>query len=464
MSSLQELFRSHLPADAVLSSPEDLAFYGKDSCSQFDATASLVLLPSSAEQVKLILQLCNQHSIPLVPSGGRTGYSGGATATRHEVVLSLSRLNRVIGIDKVDQTIRCEAGVTTEAVRNAALAEGLYYPVDFASKGSSQIGGNIATNAGGIRVIRYGSTREWVLGMKVITGAGEELNFNGPLFKNATGYDFRNLFIGSEGTLGIITEATLRLTSPPKDSTLALCAIETTQNALDILEFMRRKGFTVNVIEYFEQNAVELVIKHTGVAAPFKETFPCYAVIEVETPESTAREQFEAAIMELYSSAVIRDSVIADSERHRQPLMALRERISESIGKTTVAHKNDISVPISQIPSFVARYREMMRNKFPDFGVIVFGHIGDGNLHLNVLKPEKLSAQEFFRRCENFDSEAFAIVKDFSGSISAEHGVGLLKKKYLTYSRSPREIELMKKMKSVFDPKGILNPGKIFDS
>lgn len=457
------LFAPLVPAEAILSQPADLAFYGKDSSRQFSAAPSLIVLPDQPSQVTQIVKLCNQHRIALVPSGGRTGYSGGATAERGEVVVSLQRLNRIKKIEPKDRSLVCEAGATTEAVRLKAADYGLCYPVDFASKGSSHIGGNVATNAGGIRVIRYGSTREWVLGLKVVTAAGEELDLNGSLYKNATGYDLRNLFIGSEGTLGIITEVTLKLTSPPKDFTTAMCAISGTEKCLEVLVELRRAGFVVNVIEYFERNALELVVTHTGLSDPFRSAHTAYLLVEVETTDAAARERFNEVMLALVESQTLADVVVAENRKQQQNVMALRERISEAIGKRYIPHKNDISVPVAELPAFMRAFRDCLKTHFPAFELIIFGHVGDGNLHINILKPESLDEAAFFKRCDEIDAKTFEVVKKFSGSISAEHGVGLLKKPFLHYSRSAQEISLMKQMKKLFDPNGILNPGKIFD-
>lgn len=459
----QALFTQHLPADAVLKQAADLQYYGKDSSRQFKAAPSLVLLPRQVSEIKQIITLCNQHRIPLVPSGGRTGYSGGATAERGEVVLSLERLNKIKKVEVSDRTMVCEAGVTTEAIRNKAVEHGLFYPVDFASKGSSHIGGNVATNAGGIRVIRYGNTKDWVLGLKVITGAGEELNLNGALYKNATGYDLRSLFIGSEGTLGIVTEVTLKLTSPPKDFATALCGISGTKTCLDVLVALRSAGFTVNVIEYFERNALELVTSVAGLSDPFQSKHPAYLLIEVETETQERREAFHELMAGMVESKGVADVVVAENQKQQQNLMGLRERISESIGKRYIPHKNDIAVPVSALPEFLEAFRACLKSKFPGLEVIVFGHVGDGNLHLNILKPDSLDEASFFKQCDEVDAQTFEVVKKFAGSVSAEHGVGLLKKPFLHYSRSAQEIALMKSVKRTFDPNGILNPGKIFD-
>lgn len=460
---MQRLLVDRFSSDLVLSSAEDRAFFGKDSCRQFAGNASVVFLPRTIAHVQEFLSFCQGQNLAVVPSGGRTGYSGGATAMNGEVVLSLARLNKISEVDVVGQTLVCEAGATTEAVRRKAADAGLQYPVDFASKGSSHIGGNIATNAGGIRVIRYGSTRDWVLGMKVVTAEGALLDINGSLFKNATGPDLRGLFIGSEGTLGVIVEATLRLTSAAKESSLALAGLARVGDAPLVLRDARRAGLTINVIEYFERNALELVTQHTGLRDPFAAPHVAYVLLEVETAYAGAKEVFERFIMELVEHGVVSDAVVAANEKQREELMGLRERISETIGRTRVPHKNDVSVPVAAVPDFLSAYRACLQQHFPEFEVIVFGHIGDGNLHLNVLKPAAMEEGEFFRRCDDIDEKTFAVVSSLQGSISAEHGVGLLKKKYLHLTRSAAEIALMKNIKQQLDPQGILNPGKIFD-
>lgn len=456
-----ELFSTVLPAEQILSEPSELEFYGQDVCKQFKAAPSLVLLPNCKEQVSQILKICSQHKIPVVPSGGRTGYSAGATATQGEVVLSLAKMNRIIEISSIDQTITVEAGVTTEAVRNKAAEEGLYYGVDFTSKGSSQIGGNIATNAGGIRVIRYGNTRDWVLGLTVVLASGEIVECNGKLFKNQTGYDFRSLFIGSEGTLGVIVEATLKLSRPPLDSRLCLCGVADPYVALQVLTTLRKR-FTVNVFEYFERSGLELVLAHTSLSDPFQKKYPCYLLIEVEAAAQESREHFEELLSEFLQSGTISDAVFGESSKHTADLMSLRELIGEVANKHYVPHKNDISVPVTEIPDFLRMLRELFQNRYPNYRSIIFGHVGDGNLHVNVLKPEGADSHEFFKNCEAIDADLFSVVSKLKGSISAEHGVGLLKKPFLHLSRSTKELSLMRSVKEVFDPLGILNPGKIF--
>lgn len=459
---VQKLLEKYLPSDRFLSSDGDLQFYGKDACKDFAANPSLIIQPTTVEEVSTLLKICNENDIAVVPSGGRTGYSGGATATHQEIICSLSRLNKVIAVDPAAQTITCEAGVTTEVIQREAEKHKLFYGVDFASKGSSQIGGNIATNAGGIRVIRYGNTRDWVLGLKVVLASGEIITCNGSLIKNQTGYDLRHLFIGSEGTLGIIVEATLKLASRPKDSTTGLCGLAV-DHLLPLLQRIRSKGFVVNVFECLDKSCAELVLDKTDLRNPFQAKYPMYALVEVETPTEKDKESFDEFLGGLLEEGLIDDVVVAQSEGQRQELVGLRERISETIGKHFVPHKNDVSVPVTSVSDFIVECTQSLRRLYPDFSFLIFGHVGDGNLHINTLKPDAMSVEDFQKKTFEADHNLFKVVQKYHGSISAEHGVGLLKKPFLSYSRSPEEIELFRAIKKAFDPKGVLNPRKIFE-
>lgn len=451
-------FQTMLPPDAVTADPGELRHYGKDSCKEFASSAAVALFPRNENEVAEIVRYAARHRLPIVPSGGRTGYSGGATATQGEVVVSLERMRRIIDVDPVGMTLRCEAGATTENVQQAAARAGLYYPVDFASKGSSHIGGNLATNAGGIRVVRYGSTRDWVLGLRVVTGAGEVLDLNGALYKNQSGYDLRQLFVGSEGTLGVITEATLRLTVPRRASRTALFSVLDAGKAAEMLQQLRRDGLTVEVFEYFERDALELVVAHASLRDPMSQAYPAYLLLEVEDWPGV-----EAALVRCLELDLAKDAILAGSLEQAAQLFAYRELISESIARAATPHKNDISVPIPALPGFLVELRGMLAENYRDYRVVVFGHLGDGNLHINVLQPSNMPPEEFAEAVARLDGELFALVARHRGSISAEHGVGLLKKPYLRFSRAAGEVELMRGIKRLFDPAGVLNPGKVFD-
>ncbi|MFK7975970.1 MAG: FAD-binding oxidoreductase [Halioglobus sp.] len=443
---------------------DDVAFdkYGGDWTSAYTPKPSAIVLPANIEQVQAVVKLAAQHGVAIVPSGGRTGLSGGAVAANGELVLALDRLCTIEGFNPVDRTVRCGAGVVTDQLQTFATEQGLYYPVDFASSGSSQIGGNVSTNAGGIKVIAHGMTRDWVAGLKVVTGSGELLDLNRGLTKNNTGYDLRQLFIGAEGTLGVVVEATMRLARPPKDPTVLVLGTPDMTSIMSVMEAFSGK-IALQAFEFFSEPALQKVIAHQGLQRPFATAAPYYALIEFEQTDDSVVEE----AMSLFESCVekgwVLDGVISQSVAQAQSLWRLREDISETISAWT-PYKNDISTLTSRVPNFLADVETVVSAQYPDFEIIWFGHIGDGNVHLNILKPEELSLNEFQARCGEVSRWVFEIVERYEGSVSAEHGVGLLKKDYLHYSRSEEEIALMRQIKAVFDPSGIMNPGKIFDA
>ncbi len=453
-----------LRPDQILTSLEDKNHYGKDWLKDFTPNPSLVLLPASTEEVSQILKVCNEKNFALVPSGGRTGLSGGATAINGEIILSLDRMNRVLGVSEVDRLITVQAGVITQRIHEEANAHNLYFPVEFTTKGSSHIGGNVSTNAGGIRVVKYGNTRDWVVGMTAVTGSGEILRLNGSLFKNQTGYDLKSLLIGSEGTLGIITELTLKLISIPHERVRLLAAIPKVENIIELLRDTRQRFDGLSAFEFFTEGGLSKVLAHHPLTRPFKEVHPHYVLLEIERSQAESTDELLEFFSAKIEAGLIDDVVLSQSQKQADDLLSLRERIGETLSTHYSPHKNDISVPVPSIPGFVRELEALIKKEYPAFEVIVFGHIGDGNLHLNVLKPPSLQFDEFLKFCHEADKKIFTLVQHYKGSISAEHGVGLLKKEFLEYSKTPFEISLMRGIKSVFDPKGILNPGKIFDS
>ena len=443
----------------VLVDPGSLQSYGLDRTTLWAAAPSAVVLPGSTEEVQAVVHLANRENLAIVPSGGRTGLSGGAVARAGELVLALDRMNKVINFNAIDRSLTCGAGMITQQLQEYAEQQGLFYPVDFASAGSSQIGGNIATNAGGINVIRYGMTRDWVLGLKVVTGNGDILELNRGLIKNNTGYDFRHLFIGSEGTLGIICEATLRLTTVPKDPTVLVLGVSDFPAIMDVLSTYTN-ALTLNAFEFFSDLALDKVITHRQLNAPFEQRTPFYALLEFEqtTPEllDTAMALFEQCV----EAGWVLDGVASQSISQARNLWRLREDISETLSFAK-PYKNDIAVRVSQMPDFIRAVDQLAAERYPNFEVVWYGHIGDGNLHLNILKPDELSVEEFNQQCSSVSVEVSELVQAFNGSVSAEHGIGLLKKPYLSYTRSDTEITLMRQLKSLFDLKGIMNPGKL---
>ncbi|MBP8884880.1 MAG: FAD-binding oxidoreductase [Pseudomonas sp.] len=444
----------------VLTDADSLEAYGKDWTKHFAPAPSAIVFPKTTEQVQAIVRWANAHKVALVPSGGRTGLSAAAVAANGEVVVAFDYMNQILSFNEYDRAAVCQPGVVTKQLQLFAEEKGLYYPVDFASRGSSQIGGNIGTNAGGIKVIRYGMTRNWVAGLKVVTGTGELLELNKDLIKNATGYDLRQLFIGAEGTLGFVVEATMRLDRAPKNLTAMVLGTADFDSIMPVLHAFQSK-LDLTAFEFFSDKALAKVLGRGDVPAPFESECPFYALLEFEASTEEVANQALETFEHCVEQGWVVDGVMSQSEQQLQNLWKLREYISETISHWT-PYKNDISVTVSQVPAFLKDIDAIVEANYPDFEVVWFGHIGDGNLHLNILKPDNLSKDEFFAKCAVVNQWVFETVQKYNGSISAEHGVGMTKRDYLHYSRSPEEIACMKAIKAVFDPNGIMNPGKIF--
>lgn len=452
--------RAALPADLLSDDPAELAELGRDWTRVYPPAPSAVARPRTTAEVSRLLKLCSAHRVPVVPSGGRTGLAGGAVAARGELVLSLERMRRMDPVDTLGQTVRVQAGAVTEAMHRHAAEHGLTWPVDFASKGSSQVGGNIATNAGGVRVIRYGLTRQWVLGLEVVLASGEVLELNGALEKNNTGLDLRQLFIGSEGTLGVITEATLKLTRLPGKTDVFLFAVPDLAGVLRLFRAARSGPFTVAAFEFFTDRCVRRLERHRSLRVPLEKPSSHYVLLEAEGGAAGDLEAFAAG---LFDQELVLDGTQAQSAQQAAELWALREGISESLSATGTPHKNDIALPIAALEAFCAELDAVFEREYPGWEICLFGHIGDGNLHVNVMKPDDLDVAAFRARTQAADRDLFTLVKKHRGSISAEHGIGLLKKPYLDYSRAEGELAVQRAVKQALDPLGIMNPGKIFD-
>jgi FAD/FMN-containing dehydrogenase len=464
MPSLPEAFAAAIardfPPDFLSTDPGDLATFGRDWTKVVDPAPAAVALPRTTDEVSRLLRLAAAHRVAVVPSGGRTGLAAGAVAARGELVVSLARMRRMDPVDVLGATVRVQAGAITEAVHQHTAEHGLTWPVDFASKGSSQVGGNIATNAGGVKVIRYGLTRQWVLGLQVVLAGGEVLELNGALEKNNTGLDLRQLFIGSEGTLGIITEATLKLTRLPEQVGVYLFAVPDLAGVLALFREARKGPFVIMAYEFFTEKCLARVRRHRSIVAPFESPSEYYVLLEVERGEP---EALEAWITSVFERGLVSDGTLAQHARQAAELWTLREGISESLSATGLPHKNDIALPIANLEAFCAELERFFEAEYPGWEIALFGHIGDGNLHVNVMKPDDMDRAAFLAKTKEADRAIFTLVKKHGGSISAEHGIGLLKKDYLGYSRSEAEIALMRGIKKVLDPAGIMNPGKVFD-
>ncbi len=440
--------------------PADLEFYGRDWTRRWTPAPLAIALPASIAEVQTIARWASAHRVGLVPSGGRTGLSGGAVAANGELVVSFERMNRVVAFDAIDRTLTVQPGIALEAVHNSAREHGLIYPVDFAARGSCSIGGNIATNAGGIRVIRYGNTREWIAGLTLVTAAGDLLELNRGLIKNSSGYDLRHLVIGAEGTLGLVVEATLRLTDPPPPSQVMVFAVPAMDALMQVFDACRR-ALTLSAFEFFTDRALHHVVAH-GARRPFDDDSMYYVITEFDAG-SEAQQQAALDVFEhCLAQGWVTDGVLSQSEAQAAELWVLREAITESLAPWR-PYKNDISVRISAVPAFLHEMQTLLTAEYPHFDVVWFGHIGDGNLHINVLKPADMDDSEFIAQCERVTKHLGETLQRHGGSISAEHGIGLVKKPYLTSTRSPMEIAMMRGVRQTFDPLGIMNPGKVFD-
>jgi len=460
-SRIKADFASFLKENQIKTDAESLQLYGKDWTSLFKPDPQAILFPETTEEVQQIIRYARKNKLTLVPSGGRTGLSGGAVARHKEYVVSLDRMNKIFGVDPVDMSISCQAGVITEVLQNYAREKELFFPIEFASQGSSQIGGNIATNAGGVRVIRYGQMRDLVLALTVVTGEGKVLNLNQSLIKNNAGLDLRHLFIGSEGILGIITEAVLKLEKPPADSRVLLLAAEDISVTVKLLKAFR-DSLRLSAFEFFTDSALKHVVQHRNLKYPMRSRAPYYLLLEVEAGDAQAEEQILDTFEECLKNNLITDGILSQSQAQSREMWVYREGITESISRFS-PYKNDISVRLSSLSAFIAELTQVLELEYSELQVLMFGHIGDGNLHVNILKPENLSQDDFFRHCLRVNQLVFKLVQKYQGSISAEHGVGLLKKDFLGFTRSAEEILILKQIKRVFDPDCVLNPGKVFD-
>ena len=458
---IQEL-SAVLAPEQVAVDPASLETYGQDWTRFTPPAPTAIVFPRDTADVVAVVKCARRCQFALVPSGGRTGLSGGACAANGEVVVSMDKMNTISPVNLMDRTVTAGAGAITQNIQQAARDADLFYPVDFASSGSSQIGGNIATNAGGINVIRYGMTREWVAGLTVVTGKGEVLELNKGLMKNNTGLDFRHLFIGSEGILGFITEATLKLTAPPKDPTVLVLGLSDMSAIMAVLDRIQSTT-PLLAYEFFSELAVSKVVEHAGVARPFETRTPFYALVEFESENDMTDAHVFEAVEQCMEEGWVIDAVMSQSVAQAKALWRLREDISETISKWT-PYKNDISSTVSKVPELLAAVDDVVHKNYPDWEVVWYGHIGDGNLHLNILKPENLQIEEFKERCNEVSTDIFDAIKTLGGSVSAEHGVGTLKAPYLGYSKSDSEIDAMRAIKAIFDPDGILNPGKVFST
>jgi len=451
----------------VLDTPADMAPFLTDWRGRFTGKALAVLRPGSVEQVAALVRACAEHRVALVPQGGNTGLVLGSVpdASGAQVVVSLARLNNIRHIDPVNRTMTVDAGCILQQIQEAAAAEGCLFPLSLAAEGSCTIGGNLATNAGGTAVLRYGNTRELCLGLEVVTPQGDIWSGLRGLRKDNTGYDLRDLFIGAEGTLGIITGAVLKLYPQPKASITALAALPSPAAAQQLLVLMQDHcGSSLTGFELMSRFCLELVAQQfPQLPKPFATPHAQYVLLELSSSESEqhAVGLLEHAIGAALEPGVIEDAVVASSVAQSAGLWQLREHIPLAQAKAGKNIKHDISLPVSRIADFIAVTGPQLEAAFPGCQLVCFGHLGDGNLHYNVAPPIGISNEDFLANQEKVNRVVHDSVVSFGGSISAEHGIGALKRDELAHYKSPVELNMMRAIKAALDPLGIMNPGKI---
>ena len=441
----------------------DRAAYGTDrAVGPWTADAGAVVRPKTLVEVRAVVRCCEQRGLPIVPSGGRTGLVGGAVATAGEVVVSLDRMRAVLDVDPRARTVRCEAGATVAAVDEAARAHGLFYPVDFAAKGTAQVGGTIATNAGGVRVVRYGSTRSWVRGLVLVTGGGRVLRLGRGLVKDNTGYALEHLVVGAEGTLGIVVEATLGLAVPPRAVAVGVVGAASVEALLGLYERLSSARCTVSAFECFDEACLGAVLRARGeIRPPLQTTAPMYGLVEIEHDGDSAEAALDAlaeVLCQAQEAGEISDATMAQTPAQARALWSLRESVSEALHPRR-PHKADVTLPQRAMGDFLARARALVERHVSQGELRIFGHLGDGNLHVNLLPPRDADLPA--SALAVFDEALYGLVSDLGGSLSAEHGVGLLKRPYLSLRRTPEELALMRAVKAAFDPAGVFNPGKL---
>jgi D-lactate dehydrogenase (cytochrome) len=448
----------------ALTDPAEIAPYLSEERDLYHGRSPLVLRPGTVAEVAAILKLANETGTPIVPQGGNTGLVGGQTPHHGEVVLSLTRLDCIREVDSTSNTMTCEAGVVLAKAQEAAAAAGRLFPLSLGAEGSCTIGGNLSTNAGGTGALAYGVARDLVLGLEVVLADGRVLNNLRKLKKDNTGYDLRHLFIGAEGTLGIITAAVLRLFPRPRAVETAFAGVPSPQAALALMNLAgERAPGAVTGFELIARIALEFAVKHAPMCRdPLAQAHPWYVLMELS---SQAREGLRAAIEDILDAgeerSLVEDATIAASLEQANAFWLLRHHIADTQKYEGGSIKHDISVPVNAVPEFINEASAAVEALIPGCRVVAFGHLGDGNIHFNISQPLGADRAAFLARWDEVNETVFAIVAKHGGSISAEHGIGVMKRDLLPRVKDPVAYDLMRTLKRTLDPKGILNPGKV---
>jgi len=466
MNILEKLRAITGPA-GFIDQPADMAAYLREHRGLYQGETALIVRPASTAEVAAVVVACAENSMAIVPQGGNTGLVGGQIPFPGDnaILLNLSRMNRIQNIDLLNDTVTLEAGVTLAALQGAAQGAGRLFPLHLASQGSAQVGGVISTNAGGNAVLHYGMMRELVLGIEAVLPDGQIWNGLRGLRKDNTGYDLKQLFIGGEGTLGIITRAVVKLFPAPRSVETAMVAVPDVAQAVALLPLLRAAtGDQLTGFELLPRIGMEFVLRHIpGMRDPMAVPHPWYVLIEISSgyEASTTRAMMEAALASASDAGLVVDAVLAENVSQAQALWALRENLSDVQKLEGGSIKHDVSVPISSIAEFIARVSAAVTKVLPGIRPVPFGHMGDGNVHFNLSQPIGMDTAAYLARWNEFNKIVHDIVADMGGSISAEHGLGRMKRGEITRYKSAVEMDLMRAVKCALDPRGIMNPGKL---
>jgi D-lactate dehydrogenase (cytochrome) len=456
-------FRGIVGDKYAMTNPADIAPYTTEERDLFHGRSPLVLRPGSTTEVAAICKLANEHKIALVPQGGNTGLVGGQTPHNGEVVISMRRMDKIRDLDTASNTMTCEAGVILQIAQQRAAEVDRLFPLSLGAEGSCTIGGNLSTNAGGTTALAYGMAREMALGVEVVLADGRVMNLLSKLKKDNTGYDLRNLFIGAEGTLGIITAATLRLFPKPRAIETAYVGLKSPAMALKLLSISQAEAAgTLTSFELLSELAVDFSVRHgIDVRDPLQSKHRWYVLMELSSPRNDARATLEAILEKAMENGVVDDAVVAANLSQRQAFWKLRDEMSAAQKPEGGSIKHDISVPVVAVPDFLAQADAAVVKLIPGSRPVPFGHLGDGNIHYNVSQPVGADGADFLARWHEVNKVVFDIVLKMGGSISAEHGIGVLKRDELPDVKDKTAMELMRAVKTMLDPNGIMNPGKV---
>ena len=453
-------------AEHVVTDTNEMAPCLVDWRGRYRGAARCIVRPGSSAEVAAVVRVCSEANVAMVPQGGNTSHCGASIPdmSGESVLVSLSRMNRIRAVDVANNTMTVEAGCVLQTIQDAACEVDRLFPLSLAAEGSCQIGGNLSTNAGGVQVLRYGNARELVLGLEVVLPSGEVWNGLRGLRKDNTGYDLKQLFVGAEGTLGIITAAVIKLFPLPRARVTAWLAIESPQVAVQVLNSLQSAfGSALTACELVSDISLGMVLKNIRGAQPPLSPSPWYLLVELSGPGEDAdlRETLEIFLADAFEKGAIADAVLAQNGEQAARLWDLRERISEAQKIEGFSIKHDISVPVSRLGEFIERADAALLAAYPGIRIVTFGHVGDGNLHYNQSKPEASENTAFIAATPAVNRIVHDIVHELGGSISAEHGIGQLKRSELQHYKSSVELEMMRAIKRVFDPKGLMNPGKV---